>query len=1282
MLQYFCIMQKSISIKLFFLCLFSAALSSNAAITIDSVSTVASSCANNGSITIHAQNPSGSSIYSIFSGPDIRPPQSGNSFSGLPSGIYQVLVTNLSNDSAKATAMVGGSYQFPDFTPTLEQPLCVGSATGIIRGNPQPGLGTPPFMWTLTPLSGGAPVTQASHIFNNLPAGTYSIRMVDACQSFATRSLTLSDPNTSLVIQNVNDRMVDCDSADIYIEIYAPGARIAMPLYVSIQTATNTFYDTINGYQSQSYFNFTVGVNGVDYGDYANITIKNSCGDVVTMKNRFAPFDFPNVGFTQKTDSCAIKYLGTFSNRTYVTDEFPTLLHTPITIVVKNAATLATVDSTVYKDSVGYVYYVHTKPLVSGVTYQITIKDTCGNFYSKNVTWPAVPVPSISASVLGVHCRDSTAGLQVSCYNFLSTPKMVITSGPPIVQSRKSGFAHRDTITYPIVFDTPNCQTSGPLGLSGLCFSLGNLGVGTYTYTVSDSCGTIFSSSVTVTRADVSDYTYSRSIKKGCPGENQIRFTSSGFMNGAFSAMILDLSTGYIITYSNKQTDTILNLNHGSYVVSINPNSTFLPITQDAGCTVMRDTIIIPVYELPRIDRAVQIKCNGLVNVGLQPDSTKGVPPYRYEIVSGPQIASVQVSNFFGLTQPGAYVARISDTCGFARTFTFSVDTLSFEPVVKVGSSCAGDSVMLILDASPYSSYRWQRPNGALYTGDTLKINPVTPLDYGTYHITKYVSVNNCTDTFSVSYLLNSSKGKDTTVAICAGQSFSFAGNIYSQSGTYYDTIPTITCDSIITLHLNISAPKQDTITRGICAGQSVTFGGNTYSQPGIYRDTFATITCDSISVLVLNARTQIRDTINRSICTGQSYTLGTKTYTQTGVYTDTFNTTGCDSIVLLRLNVSDAIRDTLVRTICPGQSVTIGGNTYSQTGIYRDTFLTIGCDSIVVLRLTASPYKRDTIARGICTGESVSFGGQMIATPGTYSDTLATSSCDSIITLQLTATGLKRDTITHSICAGGSYNFNGQLISTSGSYADTIATAACDSVITLILSVTDLKRDTAFATICNGDSLIWNGEIIKQAGSYSDTIATIGCDSISTVIISISMGPDLAIIVDKTKIKEGETISLSGQSTTATSFLWQPDSLFANNMAKNTVADLSQSGWIMLTASDIHNCSAYDSIYITVEKDSSCDGGNVFVPNVFTPNGDGLNDIFYIYGRNVKLIELQIFNRWGELVFESHDLEYGWDGYFRSQEQPSGVFVYFMKYLACDGYRAKVLKGSLNLIK
>ena len=112
------------------------------------------------------------------------------------------------------------------------------------------------------------------------------------------------------------------------------------------------------------------------------------------------------------------------------------------------------------------------------------------------------------------------------------------------------------------------------------------------------------------------------------------------------------------------------------------------------------------------------------------------------------------------------------------------------------------------------------------------------------------------------------------------------------------------------------------------------------------------------------------------------------------------------------------------------------------------------------------------------------------------------------------------------------------------------------------------------------------------------------------------------------------------------------------------------------LTVSDPESgCVAADKkIVVVLDND-------IYVPNAFTPNGDGVNDAFRVYGEGILTTGMMVFNRWGEKVFESQNTTSGWDGFYQGELQHPGVFVYYIKVTLLNG-REIEKKGSVTLLR
>ncbi|MBI2721995.1 MAG: gliding motility-associated C-terminal domain-containing protein [Bacteroidetes bacterium] len=107
----------------------------------------------------------------------------------------------------------------------------------------------------------------------------------------------------------------------------------------------------------------------------------------------------------------------------------------------------------------------------------------------------------------------------------------------------------------------------------------------------------------------------------------------------------------------------------------------------------------------------------------------------------------------------------------------------------------------------------------------------------------------------------------------------------------------------------------------------------------------------------------------------------------------------------------------------------------------------------------------------------------------------------------------------------------------------------------------------------------------------------------------------------------------------------------------------------------------AGNTIQIASPQKETCSNNSLFLPNTFTPNNDGQNDVFYVRGINNEEIDFLIVNRWGELVFETKDKLIGWDGLYKGKICSPGVYGWYIK-VKCDIGEVYTRKGSITLIR
>ena len=225
----------------------------------------------------------------------------------------------------------------------------------------------------------------------------------------------------------------------------------------------------------------------------------------------------------------------------------------------------------------------------------------------------------------------------------------------------------------------------------------------------------------------------------------------------------------------------------------------------------------------------------------------------------------------------------------------------------------------------------------------------------------------------------------------------------------------------------------------------------------------------------------------------------------------------------------------------------------------------------------------------------------------------------------------------------------------------------------------------TASLSVSGGVRYLWsNGDTTNSINvspnfnsSYSVTVTdSNNCSSTASGTVSIFVLGTLAEAIPDTVINSGESVWLHAiYSFVDTSLLWSPNSFLSNVDSNYTLASPLETTTYVVIVTDSNGCKGMDSIQIVVNNQ-----GSIHTASAFSPNGDGNNDYFTVFAKGLKEYAISIFNRWGELVYYSNDLNElnnlndGWDGTFKGKIQDIGTFVYFIK--------AKDLKDQSFLVQ
>jgi gliding motility-associated-like protein len=206
-----------------------------------------------------------------------------------------------------------------------------------------------------------------------------------------------------------------------------------------------------------------------------------------------------------------------------------------------------------------------------------------------------------------------------------------------------------------------------------------------------------------------------------------------------------------------------------------------------------------------------------------------------------------------------------------------------------------------------------------------------------------------------------------------------------------------------------------------------------------------------------------------------------------------------------------------------------------------------------------------------------------------------------------------------------------------------------------------------------------------KAGTFYIETIAVNGSGCADTAIQNIYVHPNPeATLPASVTTTVGSPVLLPGKySPNTVSYAWSPDSTLSCNNCPQPVATPRFDTKYTVSIVDSNGCRNKENINVNV----LCQGITVFLPNTFSPNGDGSNDVFYVRGRGLDRVKtLRIFSRWGQIIFEQKDfpvnsMQHGWDGKIQGQKPHPDVYVYQVE-LYCDNGELINLEGNVALIQ
>lgn len=752
---------------------------------------------------------------------------------------------------------------------------------------------------------------------------------------------------------------------------------------------------------------------------------------------------------------------------------------------------------------------------------------------------------------------------------------------------------------------------------------------------------------------------------------------------------------GGSINSSNSTKDTVWIKMPGNYYISSSHTST-------AGCTTTAGlNIYISVKPNPFLTLLPKIICpNDSVKITC---NTSGGLNYQWH---GPAGIIPGSSQFIWVKIPGFYHCVVTDASGCVLTSNTVEVKVYNTPYLTANPSsvfCLGGFAVLKVITNDSTAIQWLPP---LWGGGTVKTVTAT----GTYS----VNVTSCgittTCTFAVVASAAVANITASTTVLCPGDSIKLTANsgmagynwtpsnnfdpyVYVNSPGIYTLTTTDangctkTATIAITQNTSVAVPAVSSSV-SICAGNSATLtatasgtvnwythpltggfilSGTSFVTPVLNKDTVfyvsnANGSCNSIrvpvSVKIIPASLKPMVLANSPVCLKDTIKLTTNAVSG-AVYhwsgPNGFTSSAQNPIIVNTGTVNNGLY----------QLYLTGGSCTSQSSSVFVTVIT-----------PAKPLA--TYNQSLCVGDTVKLNASSSNTPVTYnwagplaftsavgSTTFIASATNQsgIYTVYTNYMGCKSDTASVKVSIGNP-KFVNSYFASSGCAGDSIIMYA-DTTVGMTYNWSGPGGFTS-----NSNPVIISPITSSNAGVYTFYASNNGCKT-SQNSFTVNFHPSPVI-----NLGNDTTLCMNWALTYSISnfpyILWQDSS---STTSFNVPLNSSGLYWVMVT--DANGCTASDTVNVNYVNCES-----VATPNVFTPNGDGVNDVFFLKGNFLKRQIVDIYDRWGVLVFEDLKGDLGWDGNNRSgQACSNGTYFYIATVELIDG-KITQIKGYLQLYR
>ena len=629
-------------------------------------------------------------------------------------------------------------------------------------------------------------------------------------------------------------------------------------------------------------------------------------------------------------------------------------------------------------------------------------------------------------------------------------------------------------------------------------------------------------------------------------------------------------------------------------------------------------------------------------------------------------------------------------------------------------SSDAGCDSIIYLNIASVTDFN-EVQNLSACAGTNITLPGGLELAAGTDTTLFFTSQSGCDST--VQFIVESLESYTTNVDLsaCDGDSVIYEGTAYpagtdisinlsSQGG----------CDSTILLTVESLAIQTGTLQLAACDGTTVEYAGQDL-EPGTITDVVLVnqFGCDStITVTVVENQTYYEQ-VDIDGCNGETIIYdGVQYDVGTTQEIDYLTVAGCDSTILLVISGLPLSQNEVELFACPGGTAEYVGDNLAIGTVTEYTFPNqFDCDSIVEVTVSALPSQNETVMLSGCEGSSIIYDGveYLVGGPTPVLTYVNQQGCDSTITLNIQSTPSFVTPIALEGCLGELVPYNGlELEVGSTTEIELSSTNGCDSLVVITVN--------AFPTFdfetTSSDLICWNaneGEIEISSLSGGTAPFEFSLDGINyqsdTLLGNIPGGNYTVYVKDANDCVQEDAVSIPVTPPLEIAFnvptiACDEDSVSLVSVLLNGLTDSMVYQWQHGPTGtdipiynpgnyiiDVTNLCETQSFEVAVDLEDGYRDNYIYIPNAFSPNGDGRNDIFKAYAANGLTIlsyELHLFDRWGNTLYTSTNIDEGWNGVFLDEAMNPGVYVWWLraKVLSCRNEIDVFEKGDITIMK